>query len=353
MRRLVAIDLRRATLWPHTGIGRYARSLMREMLALDPLDLDLRAIDLADSAAWDGALPAGIGSSAVRRLVQEQWHMARLSRRVDLLHLPWCEGPARPHAPLVLTLFDLATLDGARGYDWTFRAYYNTLLRLHIRRAALILVASETSLEAVTARFPGKACRCIPLGVDPVFRSDNGESRSAEPTVLYSGGYDPRKRVGDLLGAIAAIRKHEPDTRLVLTGRPPPTVLEAAHAALGSALVLTGYVDDDELAAWYRRAWAVAYPTDLEGFGFPVVEAFASGTPVVATSGGSVGELLAGAGLLSPPGDSAMLAEHLLAVLQDDVLRDRLTAAGLSRASRFRWPDVAAETLDAYRDVLS
>jgi glycosyltransferase involved in cell wall biosynthesis len=112
-------------------------------------------------------------------------------------------------------------------------------------------------------------------------------------------------------------------------------------------IVSTGYLDDATLAAEYASAAAVAYPSDLEGFGFPVVEGFASGTPVVATP-----ELAGDAAVLVAPGNVSQLADALLSVLSDRALATRLASAGGQRAEAFTWRESALRTLEVYRDVL-
>ncbi len=355
MRRpsLVGLDLRRTTLWPQTGIARYGRNLFRSIRAAEPDDLDVRAIDVSGSSLWPDAITVGRGTPAPRRAIQEQVRMASLSGRLDLLHLPWSEGPVRPLCPFVLTLFDLATIDGASSYELGFRVYYNTLLRAHMRRAAAVIVTSQATLEAARERWPRQRYSLIPLAVDPWFRVIEGESRAPEPTVLYTGGFDPRKRVTDLVEAVARLRARVPALQLVLSGQAPPELVDLARRKLDRQVTFSGYLSDEELASWYRRAWVVAYPTDMEGFGFPIVEAFASGTPVVATRVGSVEEVADGAALLVSAGDVEELAGAIERLLSDTQLRDSLRAAGLQRASGFGWDKVAERTIAVYREALA
>jgi glycosyltransferase involved in cell wall biosynthesis len=349
---VIGLDVRRTTLWPQTGIARYTRNLMRSIQVAQPSDLRVQPIDVGDSLVWSGAITVGRGTPAWRRVVQEQVRMTALTRHLKLLHLPWSEGPVRPLCPFVVTLFDLATIEGASSYPIGFRAYYNTLLRVHIRNAATIIVTSRATLDVAQERWPLKRYRLIPLAVDPWFRADGTELRTPEPTILYTGGFEPRKRVSDLVEAIARLRASLPSVRLVMSGRPPSAFMDLAKRRLGDQVTFSGYLGDEELAAWYRRAWIVAYPTDMEGFGFPVVEAFASGTPVVATEVGSIVEVAGDAALLVRPGDVSQLTEALERLLLHDGLRASLRAAGLRQASRFSWSEVARSTIDVYREAL-
>jgi glycosyltransferase involved in cell wall biosynthesis len=350
---LIGLDVRRATLWPQTGIARYGRNLLRSIQAAPADDLHVRAIDVNGSSRWPGAIAVGRGTPAARRAIQEQVRMAALTRRLDLLHLPWSEGPVRPLCPFVLTLFDLASIDGASSYELSFRVYYNTLLRAQMRGAATVIVTSQATLDAARERWPRQRYRLIPLAVDPWFRVKQGESRTPEPTILYTGGFDSRKRVPDLIEAVARVQASVPSVRLILSGAVPRALAGLAERRLGHQVTFSGYLPDEQLAAWYRRAWVVAYPTELEGFGFPIVEAFASGTPVVATRAGSVAEVAGDAALLVCPGDVEELADAIERLLSDDRLRDSLRSAGLRRASGFSWSEVARSTIDVYREALA
>ncbi len=349
----VGFDIRRATMWPRTGIARYGRNLLRAMLEAEPRDLRIRPIDTAGAPRWPDAIAVGRSLPAWRRALQEQVRMTCVSARLQLLHLPWSEGPVRPRCPLVLTLFDLATLENPSVYGAGFRAYYHTLLRRHMGRAALVIVSSEATLEAARERWPLQRFRLIPLAVDPVFAMAEEAVRTPEPTVLYTGGFDPRKRVGDLVEAVARVRASVPSVELVLSGDPPPRLIGEIRARLDSGVVFTGYLSDEQLACWYQRAWAVAYPSSAEGFGFPIVEAFASGTPLVATRAGSIAEVAQGAALLVEPGDVVGLADAIIRLLTEPSLGRRLREAGLEVAATVAWSDVARSTLDAYREVLA
>jgi glycosyltransferase involved in cell wall biosynthesis len=351
----VHLDIRRTRWHPQVGISRYARSLLRAMRELDPTDVAVLPIDLGtQEQPGRSALTIGEQHGYLQRFHQEQVTMARLSRRADVLHLPWYEGPALPRCPLVVTVFDLDTLERPDGYSLRFRAYYNTLLRVFIRRAARILVSSHASRDALAARWPNRPYVVVPLGIDDVFRetSNGGEPVQESPFILYPGGFGGRKRVTDLLAAFDAVRSRHRDMRLLITGQPPPALDPQLRVALGRpGIEMTGYLEDEALAAAYRHAAVVAYPSALEGFGFPIVEAFASGTPVVACRAGSIPEVAGDAAALVTPGRPDQLADALLGVLEDDALARELRRRGRIRAQDFRWSRTASATLDVYREA--
>jgi glycosyltransferase involved in cell wall biosynthesis len=218
--------------------------------------------------------------------------------------------------------------------------------------AAAVIVTSHATLDAARERWPDQRYRVIPLATDPWFHPDETEVRTSQPTVLYTGGFDPRKRVADLIDAVVRLRVLVPEVRLVLCGAPPRAIVDLAERKLADRVEFSGYLEDEELAGWYRRAWVVAYPTDMEGFGFPLLEGFASGTPVVATRVGSIPEIAGDAAALVERGDVEQLADALGRLITDNQLSEKLRIAGLRRASEFTWGQVARSTLAVYREVI-
>ena len=278
--------------------------------------------------------------------------MVRASRRGDLLHLPWHEGPALSACPLVVSVHDIASLEHAETHLWRYRAYYNSLLRLYVRTARRILVPSQATMDVLEHRWPGRPYRLVPLAVDETFTVGSA-SATREHAVLYTGGFEARKRLPDLLAAFELLASRDGDVRLVITGEPDTATLNLARAASAADRIeLVGRVDEQALADLYRSAAVVAYPSESEGFGFPVVEGFASGTPVVACASGSVPEVAGDAALLVSPRQPSELADALLAVLTDSGLASRLRASGLERAREFSWERAARLTLDVYREAL-
>jgi glycosyltransferase involved in cell wall biosynthesis len=325
------------------------------MLEIGASDLMLRPIDLAGTEPYQGAdsIRVGRGHHFAQRFVQEQIAMARVARDVELLHLPWYEGPVRASCPLIVNVHDLDTVENKGGYSLRFRTYYNTLLRIYIRTARRIIVPSNATLEALQSRWPSGRYALIPYGVDPVFEKPITSMPSGSPFILYSGGFGARKGLVDLLQAFDRVAETEADVRLVIVGAAPHDFLNAvAKTNARQRIDLRGYVEDRQLVSLYQSASVVVYPSVLEGFGFPVLEAFATGTPVVATRAGSIPEIAGDACLLVRPASPNELAEALLAVLRDDGLAARLAIAGHERVGRYRWTETARQTLALYRAAL-
>jgi glycosyltransferase involved in cell wall biosynthesis len=178
----------------------------------------------------------------------------------------------------------------------------------------------------------------------------------APPYVAFAGTIEPRKDVPTLVAAFTRVAPAHPDLRLVVAGGDGWGV-DAARAAIAASGVATrivrpGYVDDETLAALFRRAEAVAYPSLEEGFGLPALEAMACGTPLVTTRGSALEEVVGDAGLLVPTGDPAALAAALESILADPATAARLRTAGPARAAGFTWARCVDGHVAAYERAL-
>ena len=166
---------------------------------------------------------------------------------------------------------------------------------------------------------------------------------------LFVGAIQPRK---DPVAAIEALALLNGDLRLVLVGPEKSGGQDVRDAikrlGVGDRVELAGHVERDELAALYRGAACLVFPSRYEGFGLPIVEAMASGTPVVAARAGAVPEVAGDAAVLVEPGDPVALAGGIERALAD---RERLVAAGFERARRYSWVEAARQTLDVYREL--
>jgi glycosyltransferase involved in cell wall biosynthesis len=214
---------------------------------------------------------------------------------------------------------------------------FRTLVPRAVRKARRVVTVSERTRRDLEELYgaPREKIVVIPNGVDPRF-SPGGTPRDY---LLYVGAVQARK---DPLAALAAARAA--GLRLVVVG--PEKEPELARRLRSEGAEVRGYVDEGELVQLYREAAALVFPSRFEGFGLPVLEALASGTPVVATADPAVQEVAGDAAVYAPRDELGAAVRRAVAD------RARLGAAGLARARAFSWEAAARRTLAVYQEVL-
>jgi glycosyltransferase involved in cell wall biosynthesis len=266
--------------------------------------------------------------------------------------------------PTVTTIHDISFFIDPSWFGWKDRTLLRLSVPASIRRAAKVIAVSETSRREmidILGVDPGKVV-ATPLGVpsfcrEPSQSSNTGEeSRSREkpqhPYALFVGGLQARKNWRMAIEAVALAREQWPELTLTITGRSrvPAKELESviAQRGAGSWLDLCGGVSAEALRSLYQHAFAVIHPSLHEGFGLTPLEAFACGTPVIASDRGAIPEVAGDAAILLSPDDPRGWADAILSLRNDDH-RQRLIAKGLERAKQFDWGATAAGTLDVYK----
>ena len=247
--------------------------------------------------------------------------------------------PLRRPCPAVVTIHDLSFERDPSVMPWRDRLVFKTVVPRSARRAAHVLVVSERTKADIVDLYgvsPEKIT-VTPHGVDPAFSPGDGEPGEY---LLLVGSVEKRKN--PLVAADAASELGIP---LVVAG--PVRDTELARELERRGARLRGYVTQAELVELYRGAACLVMPSRYEGFGLPVLEAMASGTPVVAAPDAALREVAGDAAIFVEPGG---LAEGIRQALAD---RDRLVAAGLERARRFTWEEAARRTVAVYLEVLA
>jgi glycosyltransferase involved in cell wall biosynthesis len=367
---------------PTTGSGRYLHHLLDELGRLGGTEV---ALCLPRSAATIGADPVQ-GASTYRlttladalsgnlgKLWFEQLAFPRACGRlkVDVAHVPYFAPPLRSPAPLVVTIHDLIPLilppyRGSLGVR-----LYMRLVSMAARRTALVVTDSKASARDIQQllRIPDWRLRVIYLAASPSYRPLEADERAealarlgvSGPYLLYLGGFDVRKNVIGLLRAYAQAADQLGGVRLVIAGRlperdsafaPDPRVA-AAELGLEELVHFTGPLAERDAPALYGGALAFVFPSFYEGFGLPVLEALACGTPAIYGSGSSLEEIAGPGGLPVAPDDPDALAEAMVQMVRDGAWRERLAQAGLAHAARFSWQETARQTREAYRDALA
>ena len=371
------------------GIGTYVAALAAALDAVAAPGrvgfLAERGVELLHPAPRARLVPAPRALPGRGRLATQAHQHAQLAawlsvRRPAAVHFPaQTDAAVVPGVPTIVTVHDVvlhrhgawyATHAGDGLAARASRARFRTmrlLERLAIAHASRVIVPSRVTAREVEETLGVERARItvIPLAAAERFTAAatpgdaaaRARLRLPERYLLHVGGADARKRLPDVVAAFDALAHDDPALGLVLTGPTGDTAgSEALRRAIDVAaarhrIVLTGAVSDADLPAVYRGATAVVLATRHEGFGLPVLEAFACGVPVVATAADAVVEVAGDAALLVPVAEPDALGPALARVVGDATLAASLRERGLARAAQHRWSVAAAETLTVYEEV--
>jgi glycosyltransferase involved in cell wall biosynthesis len=320
-----------------TGDETYVANLLAE---LGRLATGLRLVALTRRP---DLVPAGVEAYDLPGRVQELRMALTVPRalrrlRPALAHFQYAL-PLGLRAPAVVTVHDLSFERDPGVMSRLDRLTFRAMVPRAVRRAARVLTVSERTKRDLVELYGVDEAKVVvtPNGVDPAFSP--GADGGAGGYALFVGAIQARK---DPLAAAAAA--NAAGMQLVVAG--PERDAALANELRAGGADLRGYVSRDELVSLYRGAAALVLSSRYEGFGLPVLEAMASGTPVVATADDALREVAGDAAIFAAPED---LGEALERAVAD---RERLVAAGLERARRFTWAETARRTLDVYREVL-
>ena len=321
-----------------TGDETYVLNLLRQLPAAAAGELSFAAMTRRPDL-----VPAGIEAVHVPARSQElrmAWSVPRALGRLHpvLAHFQHAL-PLRCACPAVVTIHDLSFERDPSLMGLADRLVFKTVVPRAARRAAHVLAVSERTKADVVNLYgvPPERISVAPHGVDPMFSPGEGGGHTY---ALLVGSVQRRKNP---LAAVEAARAV--GLPLVVAG--PSRDAELTRELTRRGADVRGYVTQTELAALYRAAACLLMPSRYEGFGLPVLEAMASGTPVVAAPDPALREVAGDAAVFVEP---ERLADGIREALAD---RHRLVAAGLARARLFSWGETARRTVAAYRDVLA
>jgi len=357
----------RALASPAAGMRRYAHELFGA-LALQDSSLSIVAVGVPAGVA----LPEGIeGAPAARSLpTNAGWMLTGLPRaarraRLDLFHAPSYTAPVGGPRPLVLTIHDISYERNPEWYPYKRDPLRRAFYRYSARSADRVITDSAFSKREIVDVYglSSGTIDVVPLAAAPVFHEGPAlPLPSGWPTqfVLHVGDLHVRRNLPMLARAVAAVRSRQPKRAglgLVLAGVDRGTggdLRRLSDAAGGTVPLVTfaGGAAETLLLALYRSASALVYPSRYEGFGLPLVEAMACGTPVIASRTSSIPEVVGDAGVLLDPDDEPAWRAAIERILEDPTHRAQLRDAGLKRARLFSWRRTAEETARVYRGLL-
>jgi len=334
-----------------TGVGRYIQALIGAFRESHGIDL----------ALYPDRGPRVVGPQVLMPLRMRGDH-------AQLVHGPANALPLFGFGlPGVVTIHDLAIYDHPEWFPAGQWFATRLVVPRSVHQARAIICPSTATREAVVHHFQvdPQRCRVIPHGVETEFSLPISTAVRADLAARYAlpdryllqvGTVQPRKNYVTSLRALARIPAEQRLPLLVVGGfgwKYDDVVDTVRELNLEQWVRFVGYAAMEELPGLYQMAQAVLFPSLDEGFGLPVLEAFAAGTPVVASNAGAIPEIAGDAALLGAPGDDEALAGNLVRLLTDRALRERQVAAGRARAALYTWSASAAAHRDVYESIVS
>jgi glycosyltransferase involved in cell wall biosynthesis len=350
------------------GTGIYATRLLEQLVKRSDVRMDVMTGFPATSR--------GSGAAAALRTARNlMWTHAHLPfllwrRRPDLLHAPAVVAPIISPCPVVITIHDISYLLYPSHFARWWVTYLRSVMPPAVKSAAAITCGSENSKRDIVRAY-GIACDkvyVVPYGVDherfhprAALHREWAQNHGIRARyVLHVGTFSYRKNIPILLKAVALLRARGKwrGRQLVLAGsgetplRGGQQILDFIRDLdLGADVVLTGRTPDEYMPGLYASASMLIMPSLYEGFGFPVLEAMASGTPVICSDTSSLPEVGGDAALYFPPFDADSLANAMLNLMQSPALTEQIRRRGLDWAQQFTWQRTAERTVAIYQDV--
>jgi glycosyltransferase involved in cell wall biosynthesis len=363
----VAIDAR-ALLSQQTGIGIYTRGIAEGLAAIDGIQVGLfspRPLPESQQAGpWSvhsDHHPSGM-----------IWAQTTFARRcakwnADVVLAALTIGPSMTGIPFVSVVHDLTAWTHPEWHARRTLVGFAPLWERTVERAARLVCVSHTTARELLRLYPETRprVRVVPNGVDRDFAPAPQGTESERIRRRYAGGaryilhlgtLEPRKNIDALLSACERLwgqRRSRPD--LVLAGgtgwRTGPLMRRIAHSPFRDKIHQAGYAPRDLARELYRAAEVFVYPSLAEGFGLPVAEAMACGTPVVTSTAEALREVAGNAALYADPRDPAVLARQIELALENAEVRERLRRDGIARAAAFSWQAAALATAAALEEA--
>lgn len=356
----------------HTGVGRYVQMLHRA-LSEDGAQVERIAPTVPP-------LP-GAAYNAIRRLGPDlrtfflNYPVAAKYPSADVYHLTSQNLASlllfrRPPGRVIVTVHDIIPFMVRN--DPQFTSYRNAadpifdrMAMAGLKRADALIADSHYTKQSVVdlLNIAPEKIAVAHLGIDhgrfrqlavPESLAERYGLPNNRRYLIYVGSEDPRKNLATLVRALPAIRREVPEVALIKVGRAHfeaerRRLLDlAAELDVDAAIHFLDDVQDDDLPLLYNLAEICVMPSHYEGFGFPVLEAMACGTPVVSARASSLPEIVGDAAIQFDPGDPRDLAQAVCTLLRDDAIRQQKTAAGTAQAAQFTWQRTVAHTLRWY-----
>lgn len=374
MKVKVGIDAR-CLLYPfYTGVEKYVYNLVWELVNLDSENIDYTLyVDEPVKKDIFEALNPGKHIRYVEILRKRGWlklflPVYTMLHKVNLIHFPASIAPPFLNCPKIITVHDCAKIAVPDCYQQHEIDHFYEQLPFTANKSDLILADSEsTRIDLIShLNVPPDKVIAVHLGVEEKYGTvEKDEARTYLKEKYYIGGqfvltagiHHRRKNTLKLIESYALVKARSgTDWPLILVGGAGPLEQElkkkASELKIQDSLIFTGYVPEEDLVYFYTAAEIFVFPSLYEGFGLPVLEAMACGTPVIASDNSSLPEVVGDTGILVDPTDPNEICTSIITLMEDPTLRTMLSNKGQKRARQFTWEKTALETLEAYKRLL-
>jgi len=359
----IAIDASPAAATEGTGVATYVRELVKGLAEIDT-ENEYVLCTRVSRLPRRGSFLKPPAQNFSEKILVEGLHLV-FPRTLDLFHGTDARA-ARLDVPQVITMHDLFQEEEAKYSKRRFREKKQKYYEGSASRAKAIITPSEYVAGVFNEHYPdaGYKIVTIPHGVGKEYKPQHKEVidfvrekfKLPEKYILFIGSMGVRKNVVRLIDAFTKIAADFPDLALLLVGKHSHGAEDVELAAKTSAyhdrIIMPGYVPTPALPPLYGGATAFVLPSLSEGFGIPVLEAFACGTAVVASNLTSIPEVAGGAAELFDPKNSDAIAESLRKILTDEARREELIELGAERVKEFSWLKSAIAHLELYREIV-
>lgn len=343
------------------GVGKYIKNLV---LGLDELGIEcIIFYTQKPKHKISGENIRSVILPKSNRIFFEQFSLPKAFKKykIDLYHAPGNMGiPLFSNVKSVLTVHDLIPLQYKNYFNYSKLPFLSKLLYISRLKSSIKLADKIVSVSKFTKN------ELVAKGVNPnkisvIYSGVNIFPKSISTKNIYgdyiinNGGLDIRKNADGLIKAFALVHKKFPKLKLVITGENPRFKKELSKLVkdldITDSVIFTGYVSENEMAGLIKNAKCLCYPSIIEGFGFPVLEAFSLGTPVIASNTSSIPEIAGDAAILVDPKITSQISEAVIKILSNKNLSVSLIKSGKERVKMFSWEKSAEEYLNLYKQT--
>ena len=288
----------------------------------------------------------------------------QLRHNYDLLFVPTYSSPVFFKGKVLLTVHDLIFAKYPQWANWKQSIRFSVVVPMTIRRADCLIAVSETTANDIIALtgIPHSRIEVVHLGVDKIFceRSESGSRQLREkykidyPYILHVGSIHPRRNIKRLIEAFLFLKNEKKIAHhLILIGLNFHRSSEFRNNSVHRDIHYFGFVPDDDLVDFYSQAEIFVYPSLYEGFGLPVIEAMACGTPVITSNVSSLPEVAGDAALLVDPESTGSIADAIQKLIFQQGLRRELIDKGRERSAQFTWEKASLQTCQIMDRLIS